>query len=402
MTRIVVLCAVLGALVLYERKSTNISSSHSRDKFYKRLLCITLALPIVAIFLGQIFDGRLIASYYDSPAHILICIFVLLAAEKNSNNAVKWMSYIFPLALIIALIYILIAPNLFWGATRLTTDALDPLMFGSLSLTFGLLSLVSIKLDACHSKWLIVYKLIGFAAGIYLSIASGSRTGWIALPIVGIIWLYVERYKFTLLTRILAILIIVVVLFTTYSTSSSVRQRFNDAFRDLSSYQWNPITPNADTSVGARISFLRIAVFLFENKPLSGWGDGKFQIVLNDPNLNFANAETKRIALAAGFHNDIAANMVRSGIWGLVATITLFATPAIFFVRNLNSQYKNQRDLAFLALTFLSCQFVSSISMEIFTLKYSASFYGLMIAILSGQMLYCNKNPLTCTKNNLI
>lgn len=394
MTRIVVVCALLAIFVLYKNKeSINLSSPGKQHDFYKKLLCITLALPMLAVFLGQVFRGNFIASYYDSPVHIIISVFVLLAVAKQSNNTVKWMSHLFPLALLIALAYIIVAPNLFWGKTRLTTNALDPLMFGSLSLTLGLLSLVSIKLDTNHSKWLIVYKLIGLAAGVYLSIVSGSRTGWMALPIIGLIWLYIEKHKFNPFKTIITIIVIAILSFSTYTTSTNVRERINAAFDELSSYQWRSTNPNMNTSIGARISFMRIAVYLFEKKPLSGWGDGNFQNVVNDPKLNFADTETKRVAIEAGFHNDISANMVRSGIWGLLATMTLFLMPAIFFIRNLVSQHKIQRDVAFFALTFLLCQFISSMSMEILTLKYSASFYGLMIAILSGQILsYNNQN----------
>ena len=131
-----------------------------------------------------------------------------------------------------------------------------------------------------------------------------------------------------------------------------------------------------------------MAVFLLAQKPLSGWGDGNFESVINDPALNFSTFETKKVALEAGFHNDITANMVRSGIWGLIATVALFLIPALFFIRSMRSKYKKQRDVAFLALAFLVCQFVSSLSMEIFNLRYSASFYGLMLAVFCGQILF--------------
>jgi O-antigen ligase len=403
MTRIVVVCAVLAIFVLYKNKSqAQLFSSNKQADFYTTLLCITLALPTLAILLGQIFRGHFVASYYDSPAHILICVFVLLAAAKTGASTVKWMSYILPIALLIALAYILIAPNLFWGSTRLTTKALDPLEFGSLSLTFGLLSLISIKLDTIHSRWLIAYKLIGFAVGVYLSIASGSRTGWMALPIAGLIWLYYDHDKLPLKTKILAIISSILLILSIYLLSVNIQQRINETIKDITSYQWNTDKPQDYNSSGARIAFARMAVFLFEQRPLSGWGDGGFESVINDPALNFSKPETKRIALEAGFHNDITANMVRSGIWGLIATVALFLIPAIFFMRNLSSPHKNQRDVAFLAIAFLSCQFISSISMEILTLKYSASFYGLMIAILSGQILFYNTHHLTNPNGKLL
>lgn len=389
MTRIVLVCALLAMYVLYKNKTKNHEFAlNSKVTFHRRLLCATLALPFLAILLGQLFRGQYAWSYYDSPAHILICILILLATAKTGSHVVKLISYVFPIATLLALVNILIDPNLYWGAGRLSTHAMDPLDFGSLSLTFGLLSLISIRLHGHDSKLLTLYKFIGFCTGIYLSILSGSRTGWLALPVVGFLWIYYDNEKFTLPTKIITSLGIVALITSSYFFSSNVHQRVDATTQDLLSYQWNTAAPNDYTSVGARISFARMAVFLLAQRPLGGWGDGGFESVINDPALNFSRPETKKIALEAGFHNDITANMVRSGIWGLISTVALFLIPAIFFIRNMRSEHKNQRNAAFLALTFLICQFVSSLSMEIFNLRYSASFYGLMLAVFCGQILF--------------
>lgn len=389
MTRIVVVCTLLAIYVLYKNKAKHHAISLNNNAgFHTKLLSIALALPFFAIFLGQSFRGQYEWAYYDSPAHILICIFILLAVAKVGTHVVKWMSYIFPIVTLLALANILIDPNLFWGATRISTQAVDPLMFGSLSLTFGLLSLISIKLHDNDSKWQIAFKLVGFCTGIYLSIASGSRTGWLALPIIGLLWLYYDHAKLSFIAKIMATISAAVLVISVYLFSANIHQRVNDTVTDITNYQWDTNKPNDFNSVGPRISFARMAFFLLEKKPLSGWGDGNFESVINDPALNFSRLETKKMALETGFHNDISANMVRSGVWGLVATVALFLIPAVFFIRNLRSKYKNLRDVAFLALAFLICQFVSSLSMEIFNLRYSASFFGLMIAVFCGQILF--------------
>ena len=400
MTRIVILCAFLGAYVLYTKKSISLGNDR-KVKFSKWLLCLSLTLPILGILLGEVFRNEFSLPYFDSPAHILICTFVLLAASETSPHLIKWMSYIFPIATLLALVEITVNPNLFWGAARLSTHALDPLDFGSLSLTFALLSLISINLHDQYSKWLITYKLIGFGTGIYLSILSGSRTGWLAVPIILALWLYYDHNKFSLQRKLAVSIGIIAIMFSSYFFSSNVHQRVIETTRDLSSYQWNTSKPDDYNSVGARIAFIRIAVYLFEKKPLSGWGDGNFGTVINDPGLDFSLLETKKIALEVGFHNDITANMVRSGIWGLIATLALFLVPAIFFIRNLRSEYKKQRDIAFIALAFLTCQFTSSLSMEIFNLRYSASFYGLMIAAFCGQIIFYMSQQSTAIKSEI-
>ncbi len=381
---------LLAIYVLFRSKTKNIESDFSReDAFNLKLLSTTFALPLIGIFLGQLFRGEFTANYYDSPAHIFVGIFVMWALViKSGERTVEYVSYTFPLVTILGLANVLINPNLHWGASRLSTQAIDPLMLGSLSLTFGVLSLLSIKLHLNHSRLLLIYKLIGFCTGVYLSILSGSRTGWLALPIITGLWIYYDHKKLSINAKVIAISFISIVLISSYFVSSNIQQRADETYQQVLAYEWNSKSHDDYNSVGARISFARIASVLFQQKPLSGWGDGNFESALNDPALRFSKLETKKLALGTGFHNDITANMVRSGIWGLTATVALFLIPALFFMCNLRSPHKNKRDVAFIALAFLIFQFVSSMSMEIFNLRYSASFFGLMLAIFCGQILF--------------
>ena len=401
MTRILAVCALLAIFVLYKNKNRKINDEMAVNRITWaeiKLLCITFSLPLLGTFLAQSFRNQYTWSYYDSPIHVLICVLILLAMLKNNNHVgtrvIELMSHTLPITTLLALFNILIHPNLHWGASRLSTQAVDPLAFGSLSLTLGLLSLISIKLHSNDSKLLVLYKVLGFCVGIYLSIISGSRTGWIALPIVGIIWIYFEHIKFTFMTKIIAVLAVLTIASSSYFLSANVHQRIDATVKETLLYQWNPPknAPNLDTSVGARISFARMSVFLLEKKPLSGWGDGSFENVINDPALDFAVMSTKMTALTAGFHNEITANMVRSGIWGLISSVALFLVPALFFIRNMRSKLKQQRNVSFIALAFLICQFISSLSMELLNLRYAASFYGLMIAMFCGQILYYSVN----------
>lgn len=392
MTHILLLCVMLAIYVLCKNKLSPVVNS--KNQAFVKLLCITLTLPFLGTLLAQVFRGQYVWAYYDSPTHVMLCALVLLAILKlnikSSTRIVELLSLSFPVVTLLALENILLHPNLFWGASRLSTQAIDPLAFGSLSLTFGLLSLISVKLHSQQSTILTLYKLTGFCVGLYLSVVSGSRTGWLALPIIGLLWVYFDHAKFTFISKIVATLGILVLVTSSYFVSVNVHQGVDTTFKEALLYKWNAPSsaPNLNNSVGARVSFARMAVFLLQQKPLSGWGDGSFSSIIDDPALGFAMHETKMTALTAGFHNEITANMVRSGIWGLISSVLLFMIPAWFFMRNIRTGEANQRNVAFMALAFLICQFVSSLSMELLNLRYAASFYGLMLAIFCGQILF--------------
>ncbi|WP_410500018.1 O-antigen ligase family protein [Chitinibacter sp. S2-10] len=387
MTRITVVCFLLALAVIHKnREQVIVSPPVSTDA---KWLCLALILPLCSVLLGQLFSGRFMASSFDSPMHIIICIGVMLAMLSTHSRVVEWLSHALPLTLLIAWLTVLIMPGTVWGG-RVHTKSLDPLAFGSLALTFGLLSLISIKLHTNRSRMLLLYKLLGFALGVYLSIISGSRTGWLALPLVALIWLYGERLRFTWRYKLLSLLCVLGFMAGSYLFSATVQKRVDIGVKEVAQYQWNPIeSPYGGGSVGYRISFIRIAYFLLEQQPLSGWGqDGDWKSVTNDPALAFADDGVKKMALFAGFHNEITAKMVESGIWGLISSVAMFLIPGLFFIRKMYSDSPRQRNVALMGMAFLLCQFVSSWSMELTNLRYAASFFGLMIAIFAGQILY--------------
>jgi O-antigen ligase len=225
--------------------------------------------------------------------------------------------------------------------------------------------------------------LIGFVLGLYLSVKSGSRTGWLAVPIV-FIFLFVMNapFKNKFASICIALLIGTTGTFTIYKTSSTVNQRVNLAIHEVSSYQLNQLNP--DNSVGMRISFYRMGLYFFSERPFSGWGDKSFKEKLNDPQISFFSSNfTREFAFNAGFHNEFITNMVRSGILGLLSSLLLIATPLIILWKLLTFN----RQLAIAGVTYVICELISGLSTEVFNLKFTAALYAFNISVFLGLAL---------------
>lgn len=401
MTRIIVVCALLGVAVWVQAKKKP-ETLHPPCPLLRQIAW-ALSLPLLSVMSSQLIGlshgTPVMASSFDSPAHLLLGALILMAMPYTHARVVHGLSLIFPLALGLASVAVWLNPGSTWGIDRVYTTALDPLAFGSLALTFGLMSLVSMPLHV--SIALRLYLGLGGCLGVALSIASGSRTGWLAVPLVTLVWLYAQRQRFSWRIKSLIFASLVAILGLTYQNNAIVQQRVNLAIEEVVTYSWQGQQPNPETSVGDRISFIRIAVFLMSQKPLSGWGeDGSWKQVMNHPDLSFAHVQTKAMALKAGFHNEITGKMVQSGVWGLVSSVLMFGLPAVVFYRSLHAPSVTQRRVALLGAVFLSCQFVSSLSMELTNLRYAASFYALMIAIFCGQLAYyVNQNRFNTTQD---
>jgi len=80
-------------------------------------------------------------------------------------------------------------------------------------------------------------------------------------------------------------------------------------------------------------------------------------------------------------------NAVRSGIWGVIATLAVFLVPFVLFCKAFRSTSSVRSANALLGLTFVVCQLVSGLSTEVLNLKFTASFYAILIACLCGSSI---------------
>ncbi len=361
---------------------------------------ILFTLPVVAIFLGQLGRQNYAGRDYDSPTRFLLSIPILLVLFQHRFDMFRALVYAMPGAIFVTSIVLSLNPDNVWQPEhnlvpyRASTYFVDPLTFGSLNLTLGLCCLLSIDLYGRDHSGVRIYKGMGCIVGVYLSILSGSRTGWLALPLVLFLWINfrVTRY------RVPALISILLLVGGSYYFSTALQQRLDVAEHEIMSYQWNALNPQ--TSVGDRLSFLRIAVFLFTQNPWSGFGDHGLSEFINHPELNrYALQETQEWALRSGFHNEIATNMVRSGVWGLLSSSALFLMPALFFVRSLASASLQVQKLALLGLGYLVCTFISGMTTEVFNLKFTASFHAIMFTCLISSLLVHHAVGLSVERN---
>jgi O-antigen ligase len=383
---VLILGSALSIIFLLGRQLEARDDSADFD-FIQKLVVITLVLPFIAIAVSSTLRASHAWADYDAPSRFLLAIAIFLFAIRQKTNIAAYLQYAAPASLVITLLHQLYfhQPRL-WGPDRMSTYFSDPLVFGYTSLTLGLVSLVSINAIRKDSKPLVIFKLLGAAIGFYLSVKSGSRTGWLAAPIVIALWLYqlepVKARRMHLWAPGLALALV----FGLLLFSTTVNQRVTLAFDEVASYSWSGLAP--ETSVGMRITFLRIAFDMFASQPLAGFGDTRGILpVLPSHIANYASPESLRMAVVSGFHNEIVTNAIRSGVLGLVSAAMLFGVPLFVFGRQMRNAIAAQRDNALIGLVFTLCIFISSLSTEVFDLKYTASFYAVMISLLCASAM---------------
>jgi len=355
---------------------------------YRFLYVVTFCLPILVVIITSLLKGEWHASNFDGPSRYLMGLLIFYVISHFRINITTALSVFIPLMPIATVLILPYLPHQAWATLdgRLSSYFIDPLTFGVTCLAMGIMSLLVIRLNSDSLKYTLFVQLLGGALGIYLSIKSGSRTGWFAVPIIIFLWLMQKLKYGKLKSIIISLLIALTVSVAIYSSSDIVKGRLNLMLSDIQNYDWDTPDPQKNyTSLGERITMTRIGWILFTMRPLTGWQDIPYSgILMQSEFLKYAQKETLIGLEGGGFHNQFIQNMVKFGIGGLLSNLAIFFVPMIIF--GIAIQKNLRPKMANLGLAFVLTFFVGSLSYQILDFKFIASFYAMMVSLILGEI----------------
>jgi O-antigen ligase len=371
----------------FQNREKNVLEVWLTEKnIFLNLVIISFCLQLITVFVVQTLHGNYMISRYDAPLRYLLGVIILLAIIVYKPN-IKTLFLIFiSLAPIVTYFLIPFVPKTFWSTQvdRLSNHFIDPLIFGYVSLSLGTLSAINWFYSSNKISVKSFIYFFGAVSGAYLSLRSGSRTGWFALPIVFFLFIFFDSRLGNLNKILLSSILTVVIGMASYNLSDVVKNRVDSMAAEISAYQWNEVTD--DSSIGHRISWARIGLYYFSIHPLVGWNEKDLRSNINDDFVSsFSSQSSREELIAVGFHSDYFSRLVRYGILGIFSLFMLFAAPLIFFWRF----RQNHQVLIFtrLGIAYVIFQAIGSLTYHILDFKFMASFYSMMIAVLVGLII---------------
>jgi len=291
-------------------------------------------------------------------------------------------------------------PDAYWWDGRYARYAIyfvDPNTLGSQTFILGLLCLLMIGWGGKKTTALIVLQVLGGLLGLYVSVGSGSRGGWLTAPFILLLILFLrfgdiahagqsQKQKMWLRTIAICIFIFFVFLMGFYF-SEKLSSRIISGYFEI--HNWFS-GANLDTSAGIRLSMWKFG-FQFANESLLfGYGEEKnmMQVLQNSPLNIAANQVAINTMAVTGPHSDILSKLLSAGLFGLGAYLSLLFVPFSIFWKYRNAQDFNVKQAARIGLFYITGIFIAGLSNEQLSLKYLCTFYGLMIATLLAQVLY--------------
>jgi O-antigen ligase len=342
-------------------------------------LCLAMASVLVAVLISEMWHGAVIPSTLDSPSRFLAAAPLFLVLRQGLPRTLAWSDLSFALGALTSLGILLIAPQGL-GDDRVSSPFLNAIHFGDIALILGALSILSLNWWRKDGLAVRSIKVAGLIAGLAASVLTGSRGGWIAVPFVAALILYVRGRGKSRRWKVLLSLAIVAILASIFVFSPAARDRVGDISTDLTAYKHG----QRDTSLGVRLQLYEAAVQIVKGHPLLGLGAHGFR----DSMQSFADAGTltpMAAQLGRGeTHNQFFAYLTNYGIVGGLALLSIYVVPGMIFWKRLNAPTGPASRAALMGLTFVVAFWIFGLTVETFDLKMTVSFYATMVAILTA------------------
>ena len=386
-----------------------------------------IKLLLLAGLLATLFNWRAIKRHIDEfePGSILVLFLylfgILLAILANPINGdtfhdLRIMSIGFTSVLIWSLmISIRFRADYFWWGIlscalstgvyaliqvgmhdityRATGSSGKWIMFGDVAMMSGLLSLTAMAHFRRHSLFFKVVPIIAFLMGVLASILSGSRGGWLFLPLALIIVFYFLHVKglFALNPGRVAVLVTLLCAgLATVITFTNATERIQIAYQDIHGYFVDQTEAAGKTSLGQRFEMWKAAIIALEQAPLFGIGPGQFDDHL--ARLAEQDRVNKQVAQAwkdntryhphSHAHNEYLNTLATRGVVGLGTTLLLFFYLLSRFIRLTRSDQPTQASLGLAGVLLLSGYLVFSLSESVLYHAMTANFFFLCLVSL--------------------
>ncbi|HZZ11726.1 MAG TPA: O-antigen ligase family protein [Paraburkholderia sp.] len=231
-------------------------------------------------------------------------------------------------------------------ATRLNNYYTNAIPFGDTSLLLAFLSVFTLGWDGARDWKALTFKLLALFMGGYASYLSGTRGGWLAIPVFVILLSYQYHWSAHKKRLLIAVLALTVASAAVLSTGR-VTTRVEQAAADLTQMRHG----DENTSVGIRLQLWHASWRVFTEHPVYGVGKGKLLATFDG---FFKRGEAHIEIVNERAHSDFFSTIAEMGVIGAICLVLFYFGQTVYFWRHRRSNDPTIRAAAFsgLAVSF--------------------------------------------------
>jgi O-antigen ligase len=257
----------------------------------------------------------------------------------------------------------------------------NPIVFGDLSVCLALLALVA-AIDFRQSGRHALWPALGAFAGLVSSVLSGTRGGWIALALAGLVFVRHSQLVPSRRVRLLLLASFALFVASYFVPALGMQERVAQGVTDVRTWMAGG---SAFSNVGIRLELWKGAGMLIAEHPWFGLDPASYKSEL--ARMATEGRIDPVVLPMPHLHNDALQAFVTGGVPGLLAWFGILAAPFVFFVRAMGragGQSARQFAPALAGLLVVLCYFSFGLTEVIFWSVKGSLFYALMVFLLMG------------------
>lgn len=352
---------------------------------------LALFLFSFGIFMSHSFDGLLtFSSEGDYFSKYVLGAFCVLGAAAATLRP-KVLAYAIAIGCVTSAALAVVQFPVIGRAEGFT----NAIRFGNIAMLMGMFCWI-LSLARNFSKIEKFILWVSGSAGVFASVLSLSRGGWLILFVLPFIFLFYARDKAVKKKIMVLIVVLWISLVAVFSFVPLAKERIAQAETQITGY-FEHRDEYAPTSVGARLEQWRLSWRLGWDKPLTGWG---LSGIKQGRALYLEKGEAHpSIVGISHTHNEFLEMWASRGIIGVLALCAFYLIPIMIFwpKKNTLREFSDNNKNLYVSLSLIGVMlpvsyFIFGLTDVFFNLAIGHNFYIFSMVFVMASIQWLKKN----------
>jgi len=367
------LFSIAGLFFLFANRHKSAQNSRDEALFYSAVILFFFSTLLITMYGGFVY--KVLGKYI----HLLLAIPVYIYLRQSG---VKLFSLWFGLVIgsiasagvAIYDVWVLHIPR--------AQGFNNAIIFGNLSLVMGCMSMAGFGWFIQRANWQVIFPVFALTCGVLASVLSGTRGGWVAVPVIIVVLFWYIKPHFSLKQQSLAVMLLFVFLGAMYLLpQTGISNQIDRTVESIQQYtDTSEHSMRRVTSVSARLDMWQASWNMFIDNPILGvgWGHYAEQAKLQADQGLF----NKKAILFDHPHSEYFSALANGGSLGFISLMLLFLIPAWLFIKTIKQgKSADTRRLALAGLVLVVSYMVFGLTEPMLYRSRSVNFFAFYLAV---------------------
>ncbi|NPT57492.1 O-antigen ligase family protein [Paraburkholderia elongata] len=349
-----ILALALGAAVANRRTPGYFSGLRTYRWFTIGMLAF-----VVAIAVQQAVFGYWLPRQFDALSRFVLALPVFLLLRQLPSRHLRVIGWGCAAGALAVGIWALVdQPAGGWtDANRLNNSYTNAIPFGDTALLLGFLSVFTLGWDKPRDWRVLGLRLLALVCGGYASYLSGSRGGWLAVPVF-VVLLGMQYQWYAHKKRLLIATLVIVLGAGALLSTERIQKRLGEVGNDVSMMHQG----EDYTSVGLRLQLWNASRLIFTHHPVYGVGKGR---LVDELGVLAKRGEVKTEIVNERAHSDFFSTLAEMGAIGVMCLLLFYYGISVYFWRHRRSNDPAIRAASYAGLAVATSTVIFGLTIDV-------------------------------------